>query len=172
MLIWGTGVLWLRASLACQIDPPPIQLEFHVRCVRGPAIGAIVEHIVIRLNNRVHDLDSDDLAAMQYHMMQLSDLRTVTLEVPCEHADAGLADKFPILRFNNQVRVRTCKEAEGIAGAAMQNSASYSRDRGVASPLWHLGGGSDMMEQYQWCVNLSRIAVCQLEHLRIQVEVR
>lgn len=115
---------------------------------------------------------------MQYHMTRLSGLSTVTLEVPDEVADPSLVNSFPLLLFDYQVRVRTCKEAQQVSQAAQQDPSGYLEDQGVASPLWYVDDPSFNLRQKEWCVNFSQIARClsrfgfRTERSRIQVKTR
>lgn len=134
---------------------------------------ARAEHIVIRSHALLEAPDGDILESMDAPMARLSALRTVTLETPDAGGHAGLAEKLTGLHASGKVRLRTFKEAQQVAQAAVQNPLSYTEDQGVISPVWHSDTGDLKRDQYRWCVNRSHIAACRsgiiTDRLRIQV---
>lgn len=145
-----------------------VDLEFHV--VYGlPEIPlnpqskphARAKHIIIRLHGLLCTPDGNILESMDAHMVQLSALRTVTLETPDISRHTGLAGKLAGLHASGKVRLRTFEEAQQVAQAAVQNPSGYTEGQGLISPVWHSDTGDLKSHREKWCVNRSHISACR-----------
>ena len=98
---------------------------------------ARIERVVLRFDaSEVARRSSMDFPAIDQTLSQFPHLQTVTLESSHNDVDTSLASKFPLLRDNQRLQLRTLKDSCAVSLAA-KRWPDEIRDGYPISAIWN-----------------------------------